>query len=238
MKRLQVILAHAGVASRRKAALIIEQGMVAVNGKVVREKGARVNEKTDEISVGGKTIFAERKVYFLLNKPRGVVTSAKDERSRKTVLDIIDSVGKRVYPVGRLDMDSEGILILTNDGDLAFKLMHPSFEIEKVYLAKISGKFKKEDVKFLTRGIVIEGKKARAKKVILKKSVEKYSELIITLTEGKKRQIKRMLFCMGYRVIRLKRISYAGIKLNKLGTGDYRFLNESEVKKLYSLVGQ
>ena len=235
MERLQKVIANSGICSRRKAEELILAGKVKVNGKTITELGTKVTEK-DEISVDGKIIEKEEKVYFLLNKPRGVVTTASDDRNRTTVVDLIET-DKRIYPVGRLDYDTTGVLLLTNDGELTNLLIHPSSNIEKVYVAKIEGILSKEDIIKLSKGVIIDGRKTskalvKVEKVDKKNNVS-YVKLIIH--EGRNHQVKKMFEAVGYQVIKLKRESFAGLDLKGLKSGEYRYLTIKEVKTLYSL---
>ena len=236
--RLQVALARAGVASRRKAAEIIEAGLVTVNGVVVTERGYRVNVPEDAISFDGKAIFSEgKKVYYVLNKPARVLSTARDERGRKTVLDFVENINVRLYPVGRLDMETTGLMILTNDGSLTYRLTHPKFEIDRVYKVKIRGVFEHDKAERLKRGVVIEGKTARAEEIVFLKKAEGFTILSLTLREGRKREVRRMFETIGHRVTELKRIAYGPLKLGGLKEGKVRELSKVELKKLKDCVG-
>lgn len=236
MERLQKIIAESGYASRRKAEELIKNGKVIVNGKVVTELGTKASF-SDEILVEGKKIEREEKEYYIFNKPRGVITSTSDDKSRRVVTDFFDS-NKRLYPVGRLDYDTTGLLIVTNDGELANLIMHPKNEIEKVYVAKIEGVIKGVDINKLKNGVVLDGVKCVPKRVKLKSFDKKanisYVELIIT--EGKNHEVKRMFESVGFNVIKLKRERIGFLSLGKLQSGEYRKLNPKEVKQLFSLV--
>ena len=231
--RLQVALAQAGITSRRKASLLIASGHVRVNGKIIEEKGFRVDALHDRIEFNGKLVrFAEEKKYYMLNKPVGVVSTVSDERGRKTVLEYIPEMSKRLYPVGRLDKNTRGLIIVTNDGDLTYRLTHPKFEIERVYEVALKGEFTEEDRLKLIKGVFIEGKPARADKIAIKKKT-KYSALIeIVLHEGKKREVRRMIETLGYEVLDLKRISYGPLALGSLKEGQSRLLTGNEIKML------
>ena len=236
MERLQKVIANAGICSRRKAEELIERGKVLINGKVVTELGTKVSEK-DEICVDGKMLEKEEKVYFLLNKPRGVVTTVSDDKNRITVVDLIDT-DKRIYPVGRLDYDTTGVLILTNDGEFANLLMHPKNEIDKVYVAKVEGLATGEHVKKLESGVVIDNIKVSSSRVKIKK-IDKDKEqsfVEITIHEGKNHQVKKMLDSVGLPVIKLTRERVAFLTVDNLKSGEYRKLNPKEVHQLYSLV--
>ncbi len=235
MERLQKIIANSGYCSRRKAEDLITSGKVSVNGKVVKDLGTKAS-LNDTILVEGKAIKHKNLEYILLYKPRGVVTTTKDEKGRKTVIDLVETKN-RLYPVGRLDYDTSGLLLLTNDGDLTNKLIHPSNEIDKVYVAKINQSVIPEKIKSLNKGIIIDGKKtAPAKTKILKiDKKNNYSLVRITIHEGKNHQVKKMFEAIGYKVTKLKREEFAFLNLNGLTSGEYRHLTIKEVKKLYAL---
>lgn len=235
MERIQKVIAEAGYCSRRKAEELILQGKVQVNGQTVTELGTKVNGN-DAIVIEGKTLTKETKEYILLYKPRGVITSTKDDKNRKTVLDLIDT-NKRLYPVGRLDYDTTGALLLTNDGELTNILIHPTNEIDKVYLAKINGIMTATEIQMLEKGVLIDNKKTSPSKVKVRK-VDKnnHTSLVnITTHEGKNHQVKKMFTAVGHDVIKLKREKIAFLDLQGLKPGEYRYLNVKEVKKLYSL---
>lgn len=235
MERLQKVLAASGVASRRKSEELIKSGRVLVNGQVVKELGTKVSG-TDLILVDGKQIEKCEKVYYLLNKPRGVVTTASDDLGRKTVIDLIDT-SVRIYPVGRLDYDTTGLLILTNDGEFANLMMHPRNEIDKVYVAKLEGIIRGEEIKQLLSGVVVDGVKLKATRAKLKKvNRETNSSIVeITIHEGKNHQVKKMFAAVGFSVSKLKRERLGFLTLDDLKSGEYRRLNPKEVKKLYDL---
>ena len=238
MERLQKVIAEAGFASRRKAEELILQGKVFVNGEKVTTLGVKVSGN-DIIDINGKPLKREEKEYYLLNKPRGVVTTTSDEKDRKTVVDLIETT-KRIYPVGRLDYDTTGALLLTNDGTLTNLLTHPSSEVEKIYVAKIEGLVDVKRLKPLATGVVIDGKKtSKAKfkvKRLDKKNNASYVELI--LHEGRYHQVKKMFEALGYKVEKLKREKYAFLTTNGLASGEYRQLNIKEVKQLYALANK
>lgn len=234
MERLQKVIANAGYCSRRKAEEIILAGKVMVNGEKVLELGRKV-EPTDIISIDGMMLKREEKEYILLHKPRGVVTTTSDEHGRKTVLDLIETE-KRLYPVGRLDYDTTGILLLTNDGELANLLMHPKNKIDKVYIAKIRGFLSKDEVNKLSSGVIIDKQKTAPAKVRVRKYDKKTntSMVEITIHEGKNHQVKNMFLTIGHEVLKLRRERIAFLDINNLKSGEYRYLNPKEVKKLYS----
>jgi len=235
MERLQKIIATGGYCSRRKAEELITQGKVKVNGKIVTELGTKAN-MTDEIIVEGHALNPETKEYILLYKPRGVVTTTNDEKNRKTVLDCVETT-KRVYPVGRLDYDTTGVLLLTNDGELTNILLHPKNQIDKVYIAKVEGILTGLEIKTLEKGVVIDGHKTSPSKVKVRKVDKKSNTTLLQLTihEGKNHQVKKMLEAVNHPVIKLKRERFAFLDLTGLKSGEYRYLSTKEVKKLYSL---
>ncbi|MEE9500283.1 MAG: pseudouridine synthase [Candidatus Omnitrophota bacterium] len=236
--RLQVALATAGIASRRKSRELIEAGCVKVNGSLVNESGFRVDISKDKITLGKKPVRFDRvKRYYALNKPRGVLSTARDERGRKTVLDYISEKGLRLYPVGRLDKDTSGLIILTNDGDVTYRLTHPKFKIDRVYEVKASGNVSGKEAFRLKKGVVIEGHLARAEKVIFKKRSSQFTIIIITIREGRKREIRNMFNVIGHNVLELKRISYGPLELGKLKEGEIRLLTKGEVVSLKEKVG-
>lgn len=233
MERLQKVIAKTGYCSRRKAEELIAKGKVLVNGKIVNELGYKVNY-SDIITINGATLKLEDKEYILLYKPRGVVTTTRDEHKRKTVIDLIKT-DKRLYPVGRLDYDTSGALLLTNDGELANLLMHPKVEIDKTYIAKVKGLVHKNEILNLRNGIMVDGvKTSNAKARIIsydKKSDTSIVELVIH--EGKNHQVKKMMMAINHEVIKLKREKLSFLDLKGLKSGEYRYLNVKEVKKLY-----
>jgi len=235
MERLQKIIAQAGIASRRKAEELILEGKVRVNGVVVRELGTKVSPM-DAIEVGNQRVVLDEKEYYLLNKPRGVISSLSDEHGRKTVIDLINTT-TRIYPVGRLDYDTTGLLILTNDGELTNLLTHPSHGVEKVYVAKLEGIISGEDILKLKKGIIVDGVRTIPSRVKLrKKDREKETSIVeISIVEGRNHIVKKIFATLGYEVLKLKRESYAFLTLDNLKSGEYRKLSVKEVKKLYNL---
>lgn len=234
MDRLQKMIALKGYCSRRKAEEFIKQGKVKVNGIRVTEMGFKVSE-TDSIEINGNILDEkEEKIYFLLNKPRGVVTTTNDDKGRKTVIDLINT-NKRVYPVGRLDYDTTGIILLTNDGNLTNLLLHPKNKIEKVYVAKIKGIITKNDLSKLCRGLIIDNKRTgKAKAKILK--IDKKNNISVVeliICEGRNHQVKKMFSALGYNVLKLKRESISFLTLDGVKSGEYRELSIKEIKKLY-----
>lgn len=235
-ERLQKVIAQAGLASRRKAEELIEQGKVKVNGQVVREQGLKVDPVEDKIEVSGKLLkIKDEKVYFLLNKPKGYVTTASDPQGRPTVLDLIKTP-TRVYPVGRLDFATEGLLLLTNDGNLTYQLTHPSHEIEKVYHAMVRGIPKESAIRELQRGVLLDdGMTAPAKVKVLKQEGGN-TLLEVIIHEGRNRQVRRMCENIGHPVIRLERVALGNLTLQGVKRGKYRSLSEKEVMELKNMV--
>ena len=237
MERLQKVIANLGYTSRRKAEELIQAGKVKVNGEIVKELGTKV--KTSDTIEVENTILDNCKnyEYYLLNKPREVISSVSDEHGRKTVVDLIQTK-ERIYPVGRLDYDTTGIILLTNDGCLANKLMHPSSNIEKKYVAKVNGLVSGYDIKRLRDGVVIDGKKTSKAKVNLKKYDKKTDKSLVELIihEGRNHQVKKMFEAINHEVLKLKREKYANLDLTGLKPGEYRKLTNKEVAILYSLV--
>ena len=236
MERLQKIIAESGIASRRKSEELITKGKVMVNGKIITELGTKANY-TDDILVDGKKIEKEEKEYYIFNKPREVITSTSDDKNRRVVTDYFNS-NKRLYPVGRLDYDTTGLIIVTNDGELSNLIMHPKSEIEKVYVAKIDGIIKGTDINKLKNGIVLDGVKCVPKRVKLKSFSKKTNSSIveIIITEGKNHEVKRLFESIGFRVGKLKRERIAFLTLGNLQSGEYRKLNKKEVHQLFNLV--
>jgi 23S rRNA pseudouridine2605 synthase len=233
MERLQKVIAHAGVASRRKAEEMILEGKVKVNGKVVKELGVKVSN-SDTVEVGGIPLEKEQPVYFLFYKPRGIISSVTDDKGRKTVTDYFPEIKERIYPVGRLDYDTSGILLLTNDGEFANLLMHPRNEIEKEYIAKVKGIPLRENLKALEKGIVLEdGKTAPARTKVISVDKKKGTSIVqLTIHEGKNRQVRRMFEAIGHPVVKLRRERYGFLDLRGLQAGDARELTAHEVKQL------
>lgn len=232
-ERLQKIIANAGIASRRKAEELILEGSVTVNGQVVWELGAKADPEKDAIKVKGKLIHQpQKKTYIVLNKPRGYITSMSDPQGRPVVTELLKGVRARVYPVGRLDYESEGLLILTDDGDLAHTLMHPSHETPKTYVAKVKGVLEDKEIGRLEKGIRLrEGVTAPAVVKRIKKT-DSNSWIEITVHEGRYRQVRRMLDEVRHSVLRLIRIRYGPIELGDTPPGKYRYLTPEEIKSL------
>lgn len=235
MERLQKVIANSGYCSRRKAEEYITSGQVKVNGNIITELGTKV-DLDDQIMIGEKILEKESKEYILLYKPRGVVTTTSDDKKRKTVIDLVET-DKRLYPVGRLDYDTTGVLLLTNDGELTNLLIHPKNKIDKVYVAKIEGIMNGLDIKSLERGVFIDNQKTSPCKVKIKKVDKKNNTSIVQIVihEGKNHQVKKMFESVGYPVIKLKREKLSFLDLRGLKPGEYRYLSLKEVKQLYSL---
>lgn len=235
MERLQKVISSAGICSRRKAEELIKNKKVEVNGQIITELGTKVSGN-DIIFVNGKEIIREEKVYFILNKPRGVISTRTDDKNRKTVVDLIHT-DKRIFPVGRLDYDTSGIILLTNDGELTNLLTHPSKNVEKKYLAKVEGLVTKEELKRLQNGVLIDGKKTKKAQLKLKRYDKKTNKsyVYITISEGRNHQIKKMFNAVNHDVKKLKRETFAFLTLEGLKSGEFRELNIKEVKKLYNI---
>ncbi|MBE5768004.1 MAG: rRNA pseudouridine synthase [Clostridiales bacterium] len=237
MMRLQKYLALSGVASRRNSEKLIAEGQVAVNGKVVTEMGVQVDEMTDKVTVGGKLVQLEtEKHYLAYNKPIGEVTTVSDPEGRPTVMDHFRDYPVRLYPVGRLDYDSEGMLLLTNDGDLMNNLLHPSREVEKAYLVKVSNQVSEDTLRRLRAGVTLDdGRMTSPAMVRLVRHEAFCSVVLVTIHEGRNRQVRRMFSAVGHEVVALKRIGFAGILLHDLPRGQWRRLTDVEVRKLKGL---
>jgi len=236
--RLNKLLAQRGVASRREADRLIEAGSVAVNGRVVQELGTKVDEVRDRIAVEGRKIKPGRDlVYMALHKPPGYLVTLRDPLGRPTVKTLVPKLPEGVFPVGRLDRDSEGLLFLTNDGELAFRLTHPRYEVPKVYLVRVAGSVPAEAIVRLEAGIVIEGRKTAPAKVKALEKREAFTVLQVEIHEGRKREIRMMFAAIGHEVLRLERTSFGGIRLERLEPGRWRFLKDAEVRRLRRLVG-
>lgn len=233
--RLNKFLSHCGVASRRTADELIEQGRVEINGRVVTELGTRIDPEKDTVAVDGEKIrLPEKYTYVVLNKPKDTITTVKDERGRQTVMDLVPVRG-RFYPVGRLDRNSTGVLILTNDGELAHRLMHPRFEVEKAYFVRLDKSLDEKDRMKLLRGVKIGRKPAKAEEVtLIEKS--KRTEVGVVLHEGRNRQIRKMFELLDYDVKALDRVAYAGLTCQGMKRGDWRHLTKKEVAELKAMV--
>lgn len=236
MERLQKLIAESGYCSRRKAEELIKQKKVKVNGKIVTELGTKASF-SDEIMIDGNLIEYQEKEYYLFYKPRGVVCTTSDDKGRKTVLDYFDDVQKRIYPVGRLDYDTTGLLLLTNDGEFANLMMHPKSKIDKFYVAKVEGIVTGDEVKVLKKGVYLDGKKIYPSRVKLKKiDKQKMTSIVeITIHDGINHEVKRLMEYVGHNVIKLKREAFGFLTLSGLKSGEKRRLTTKEVKQLINM---
>ncbi len=236
MQRLQKLIAESGYCSRRKAEELIKQGKVTLNGKVVSELGTKASFG-DDILVDGNLIEYQEKEYYLFYKPRSVVCTTKDDKGRKTVLDYFDDVDKRIYPVGRLDYDASGLLLLTNDGEFANLMMHPSNKIDKFYVVKVKGIVTGDEVKKLRNGIILDGKKIYPSRVKLKRLDKKNLTSIVEITihDGINHEVKKLMEAINHEVIKLKREAFGFLTLGNLKSGEKRMLSPKEIKQLYNM---
>ena len=233
-ERLQKVLSKAGIASRRKAEELIREGLVRVDGKIVTEMGLQVDPDTQTIECNGKRVSCQgKKIYVLLNKPTGFLSTVDDPQGRPIVIDLLQNVKERVYPVGRLDLDTEGALLLTNDGELAQKILHPSHEVNKTYVAKVKGQPDKKKLGALSRGIDLEGRKTWPAGIDVLHSEPQTTTIKITIHEGRKRQVRKMFEAVGHPVLQLKRTAYGQLNLGKLRPGKYRFLSTGDIKMIF-----
>jgi len=239
MERLQKTLARAGIASRRAAERLIEDGRVRVNGEVVTERGTKVDPDRDILAVDGKRVAPPPSVhrYLALHKPRGVVTTLSDPKGRPTIAGLLRPGSGRVYPIGRLDLQTEGLLLLTDDGDLARDLMHPSNKVPKTYRAKVRGNPAPDSLERVARGLVLDGRRTRAARARLVRSTGQNAWVEITVVEGRKHQVRRMLQAVGHPVVKLQRIGFDGISLAGLPPGAVRPLTRAEIERLRRAVG-
>lgn len=234
--RLQKFLAQAGVASRRKSEELILKGDVKVNHIIITELGTKVDPDNDTIMYNNTVVTTEaHKVYYMLNKPVGYVTTVKDEKGRKTVLDLLQAVSERIYPVGRLDCDTSGLLLLTNDGDLTYLITHPKHEVEKTYVATVSGIPSSAQLEHFRQGLIIDNWKTAKAKITMLSQNKNLATLSITIREGRNRQVRKMCAAIGTPVISLQRVSVGTITLGPLETGKYRSLTDQEVIYLKNL---
>ncbi len=233
MMRLQKYLALSGVASRRASEKLISEGHVAVNGHVITEMGVQVDETADQITVDGKLIhLEEEKHYLAYYKPVGEVTTVSDPEGRATVMDKFRDYPVRLYPVGRLDFDSEGLLLLTNDGDMMNSLLHPSHEVDKTYLAKVSNRVEEESIRRLRAGVQLDGRLTSPAHVRVVRYEAFDTVLLVTIHEGRYRQVRRMFEAVGHQVVQLKRVGFGPIQLGDLPRGTWRQLTPTEIRKL------
>lgn len=236
--RIQKIIADCGICSRREAEKLIEEGRVTVNGKLAN-LGDKADPEKDHIKIDGKLIKVKPKdfVYIIINKPKKVMCTTSDPEGRETVLDLIKGLKKRVWPVGRLDYHSEGLVLLTNDGELSLRLTHPKYKVEKIYEVKVKDLPDEKKIEKLKKGIWLEDGKTLPCEITFLKKTKENSWFKVVLKEGKKRQIRRMFHAIGHDVMKLKRIAIGPVKLGKLPIGSYRFLDEKEITALKKLVG-
>ena len=231
--RLNKFLSQTGTASRREADKMIAEGRVEVNGVAIQVLGYKIDDAKDRVEVDGKRVKKdENLIYLMLNKPSGYLVTLKDPFRRPTIKDLLPNLKKKVFPVGRLDYDSEGLILFTNDGELAYRLTHPRFKIKKIYLVKVTGSPDPSNLSRLERGIFLDGRKTAPAKVSRLSDSPKRTLLRIEITEGRKREVKRMCEAVGHRVLQLKRVGFAGLTLGKLAKGNYRFLGQKEIDNL------
>jgi len=236
--RLNKFLSQAGVASRREADLMISQGRVTVNGKVVENLGCRIDDEKDRVEVDGKRIKKrDNLIYVMLNKPPGYLVSLRDPFRRPTVKDLLPTLKSRVFPVGRLDYRSEGLLLLTNDGELAFRLTHPRFKVKKVYIVRLKGVPESRELSRLEKGIFLDGRKTAPAEIKILSTSSRECRLRVEIHEGRKREVRRMFEAIGHNVLGLQRIRFGSLSLGKLRRGRWRYLTSQEIEKLRSLVG-
>ena len=232
-ERLQKILSTAGIASRRSAEVMITDGRVTVNGQTVTELGSKADPDTDKIAVDGKPVsISKKRIYLLLNKPAGYVTTLSDPGGRPVVTELLKDIPERLYPVGRLDFNTEGLLLLTNDGEWANRLAHPSHEVEKEYLIKIRGSLGNDKIAMLSKGIKLEDGMTAPAKVEIIRVLEKNVWFTMTIHEGRFRQVRRMCETVDLPLVKLKRVRYGNILLGELKSGEYRILDPAEAKML------
>lgn len=234
--RLQKYLALSGVASRRNAEKLIMDGHVTVNGIVVTAMGVQVDESVDEVYVDGLHVFPEyEKHYIAYNKPIGEITTVSDPEGRATVMDKFRDYPVRLFPVGRLDYDSEGILLLSNDGEMMNRVLHPSFEIKKAYLVKISNQVSDNEIVRLRKGVIVDGRMTSPAEVRLIRKETFSTDLLITIHEGRNRQVRKMIDAIGHQVVHLKRVQFGPVLLGDLPTGRWRKLTDEEIRKLIAI---
>jgi 23S rRNA pseudouridine2605 synthase len=234
LERLQKVLAKAGVASRRRAEELIRQGKVRVDGRIVTEMGTKVDSETQNIECDGVALVSrEEKVYILLHKPTGYLSTVDDPQGRPIVTDLLKNIKERVYPVGRLDLNTEGALLLTNDGELSQKILHPSHEVNKTYVAKVKGVPGKKKLDALSKGIELEGRKTWPARIKVLKTEAQSTVIQIIIHEGRKRQVRKMFEAIGHPVLALKRTAYGQLELGGLGPGKYRFLTPRDIKFIF-----
>lgn len=239
-ERLQKIIAAAGIASRRKAEELIQAGAVAVNGKIVTELGTKADSEKDHIKVRGKLINRgpQEKIYILLNKPVGYLSTRSDPQKRQVVVELVGPYARKVHPVGRLDLNTEGLILLTNDGEFTNLIAHASHNVPKVYEAKVKGKPSAMQINKLSRGVEIDGVKTAPAQIRLMEETETNAWYEVTLHEGRNQQIRKMFDSIGHSVVKLRRIAIGFLKEEKMKPGEFRFLREAEVKRFFKLGGK
>jgi pseudouridine synthase len=236
--RLNKFLAHAGVCSRREADRMIVEGQVRVNGRVVQELGTKIDPSRDRIVADGRAVRAEAEgpLFVLLNKPAGPVVSVKDPLGRTTVMDLLPKLPARVYPVGRLDAETEGVLLLTNDGETAHRLTHPRYGVPKVYEALVEGQTTEKELDTLRKGLFLEGRRTAPARVRVLRRGSRWTLVEVRIHEGRKREIRKLFEAVGHRVTKLRRVDFAGLTLDGLKPGQWRFLKKTEIDRLRKLV--
>jgi len=238
LERLHKVMAAAGAGSRRQCEQFITEGRVAVDGEVVRELGTKVDPGASEITLDGERLKPTRPVYYMVNKPRGVISSCRDNLGRPGVVELVPGTPKRIYPVGRLDAESVGLVLLTNDGELAQRLTHPRFEVPKTYEVRVKGAVTDEDLARLTKGVWLSDGRARVEGARIRSRRKTVTELLVTLREGKNREIRRVMAKVGHPVLTLKRVAIGTLELGSLKEGRHRKLTRAEVTALKRLAGQ
>ncbi len=233
--RLNKFLASCGIASRRKCDELIFAGKVKVNGEIIKTPAFKIDPEKDEVSVNEDIVKLPKKIYIALNKPEGVLCSLKDDFGRTLITDLIPEIKERIFPVGRLDFNSEGLILLTNDGELSNRLIHPKYKVEKTYHVLIKGNIDRDSLERLSNGIELDGKKTQPSKIRILDMGKKTTFIEIKIKEGKKRQIRRMLKEVGYEVKKLRRVKFGPIKLGRLKKGEWRYLTKKEVENLYKI---
>ncbi len=233
-ERLQKILAKAGIASRRKAEQLILEGRIRINGRVVSEVGSKADPILDTITCDNRPIVIEEKIYILLNKPAGYVTTLSDPQGRPVVSDLVANIPLRLFPVGRLDLETEGALLMTNDGELGNAILHPRYEVNKTYEATIIGSPAEEKLNLLRQGIRIDGVQTRPAQIRVLKRRKEQTQVEVIIHEGKKRQVRKMFQAISHRVLHLKRTAYGNLRLGALPIGKYRILSRNDLKNIFS----
>lgn len=233
-ERLQKILAKAGIASRRKAEQLILEGRIRINGRVVSEVGSKADPILDTITCDNRPIVIEEKIYILLNKPAGYVTTLSDPQGRPVVSDLVANIPLRLFPVGRLDLETEGALLMTNDGELGNAILHPRYEVNKTYEATIIGSPAEEKLNLLRQGIRIDGVQTRPAQIRVLKRRKEQTQVEVIIHEGKKRQVRKMFQAISHRVLHLKRTAYGNLRLGALPVGKYRILSQNDLKNIFS----